>query len=102
MNQETGLRSTETDCIFERTDAELRIRDRSGSPANNPPGEQIQECSNEEPAFLGPDRGEIGYPGPVGRLLRELARQQILSLDVLSVHHSCRLESPSHPPPMPL
>ena len=56
---------------------QLRGHNRMHGPANNPPREQVHDCGHVEPAFGGPEIGEIGDPFAIGRLGRKCPIEHI-------------------------
>ena len=60
---------------------ELRGHAVAHRPSDHTPGEQVDDDSDVEPSFGGPDVGEVGDPPLVRRLGRELAVEDVVGDD---------------------
>ena len=64
-------------CIGDELGSHLRLH----RPSDDTPREQVDHGRDIEPAFGGPDIGEVGHPFLVGAVRRELTVQHIASDD---------------------
>ena len=78
MQQRIGL-AAPPDRHHQGVGDELRRHACAHRPANDAPGEQIDDRSHVEPAFRGPDIGEVGDPFAVGCRRFEAAVEHIRS-----------------------
>ena len=77
MKDQSAARTPPHQGVLEGGDYQVVCHPSVHAPANNPAGEDIQNDCQIQPAFGGPNVGNIAGPEPVGGFGRELTVDQI-------------------------
>ena len=99
---QSGCRTAHGKGFAQSRKSQVAVKPVAGGPADDPAGEQVDDDGEVQPAFAGPDAGDVDAPFLVGPRCREALIEQVRGYRLGVVAVGGALEPPLLPSPEPV